>query len=98
MFISITALKIAAELSLVAGVALVAVLGLVVRTVDRVNVRVAELEAELRADRAYRLRTGGPFGALSGRLDGPEHRRGLHSGVGGQDTGRPPARLPRRRD
>jgi hypothetical protein len=47
MFVSSTALKIVCELSLVGVVGLVAMLAFVVLTVDRLNVRLAELEAQL---------------------------------------------------
>lgn len=50
MFISPAAFKIACELVVIGAVGLVALLAFVVLTVDRINVRLAELEAQL-ADR-----------------------------------------------
>lgn len=60
MFVSPTALKIACELALAGVAGLVAMMAFVVLTVDRLNVRVAELEAQVAG-------RGGPPPARSGR-------------------------------
>jgi hypothetical protein len=76
MFVSAAALKIVCELALAGAGGLVAMLAFITHTVDRLNVRVAELEARLadRGGRTARLRRlaprAGPEGAPSDRARG----------------------------
>ena len=56
MYLSPELMKVALQTSVVVAFGLSAVLTLVVRTVDRLNVRVAELEAEILRDRVRNFR------------------------------------------